>query len=102
MQPKARDTSRRYEDIGGAGGRAGAVRRKETMRTRLFDVAALHHWSVKQIAHRTGLTARGLYYVKRGQRKPGARFITAVLRAYPLYKYEELFYDDEYTNHSLR
>lgn len=65
------------------------------IRTRIFRIAEERQWTIKQLALAMGLTTGALYQVQRGNRGIGAKFIQAAERAFPEYRLDDLFYDEE-------
>jgi transcriptional regulator with XRE-family HTH domain len=65
------------------------------IRTRIFRIAEDRRWTIKRLSLAMGLTTGALYQVQRGDRGIGAKFIRAASQAFPEYRLDDLFYDEE-------
>lgn len=60
-------------------------------RTRIFEVAQQHGWSLHELARRTGISPSTLCLVRSGKRQLGIRFMERVEAAFPEYARDYLF-----------
>ena len=63
------------------------------LKTRVFELANEKHISLPRLARAMGISVSEVYRVRKGQRKKiNEVFIVGALKAFPGYKFEDLFY----------
>jgi len=64
------------------------------MKTRVFEFCNGKYANINELAQAIGLSVSQVYRVRQGRRPISVKFIIGALKAFPGYKFEDLFYID--------
>ena len=62
------------------------------LKTKVFDLYAKRYRNLSELAEAMGISIDQVYRVLRGKRSISRKFIIGALKAFPRYKFEDLFY----------
>jgi hypothetical protein len=62
------------------------------LRTKIFRIKGI---DPKEIANATGFNLSAVYRIKEGERGVSGNFVASVLAAYPMFRFEDLFYIED-------
>lgn len=68
------------------------------LKTRVFDFCNGKYINLTELARAMGISVAQVYRVRQGRRLVSARFIIGALKAFPEYKFDDLFYVDSAGN----
>jgi len=69
------------------------------IRTRIFELCDLRYCDLSEMAHAMRLSTSQVYRVREGKRNINQKFIVGAKKAFPDYRFEDLFYlADEWDN----
>jgi len=64
------------------------------MKTRVFEFCNGKYTNINELARAMGLSVSQVYRVRQGRRPVSVKFIIGALKAFPGYKFDDLFYVD--------
>ena len=62
------------------------------IRTRIFELCNGDYKNLSELAQAMGISVSQIYRVKEGKRNINQKFIVGAIKAFPEYKFEDLFY----------
>jgi len=62
------------------------------VKTRIFELSHNNYKNLSQLAKTMGISVSQIYRVRQGKRNINQKFIVGAIRAFPAYRFEELFY----------
>ena len=62
------------------------------IKTRIFELNRKHHQSLSDLAQAMELSISQVYRVRQGKRHINQKFIIGAMKAFPQYKFDDLFY----------
>ena len=62
------------------------------IKTRIFELNHKHHQNLSELAQAMGLSVSQVYRVRQGKRYINQKFIIGAMKAFPQYKFDDLFY----------
>ena len=62
------------------------------IKTRIFELSHNHHQSLSDLAQAMELSVSQVYRVRQGKRHINQKFIIGAMKAFPQYKFDDLFY----------
>jgi hypothetical protein len=60
--------------------------------TRVFDLYPIKYGSLTEMAQAMGISVSQVYRVREGKRKINQKFIVGAIKAFPEYRFSDLFY----------
>ena len=64
------------------------------LKTRIFELSGRYYKSLPKLAQVMGISVSQVYRVQEGKRNINQKFIIGAMRAFPGYKFDDLFYFD--------
>ncbi|MBA7683619.1 hypothetical protein ES703_91991 [subsurface metagenome] len=62
------------------------------LKTRIFELNYSHYNNLSELARAMGISVSQIYRVQEGKRSINGKFIIGAMRAFPGYKFDDLFY----------
>ena len=62
------------------------------VRTKIFELAHSRYKNLSEVAQVMGISVSQLYRVRQGKRNINQKFIIGAIKAFPGYKFDDLFY----------
>jgi len=81
-----------YPARNGGGATKGTAHKDRKLRTRIFELYNKDYSSLVEVAQAMGISNSQIYRVKHGKRAINEKFIIGALKAFPRYRFGDLFY----------